>query len=228
MKPGTKHNPIVLDYDEDATQFIEDLMRMGAQEKNMAKAQQYFKSAVAVADGAVIRDALRQRLDLIRANGIYDFGKEFEQAKALLNNEKDTAPKEEQKKALMFLLANLFDEGYYEDLVDELDGWTENDIETILGPRENLVFPRDFEPSYTHASKGTHEDLKKKFIDARSARNELMDQYDKNLPIYANAVDEAYSNLLEAEIEEARQSHEDWPENKSTIIGHIKERLDSL
>lgn len=98
MKPGTKWNPIVLDYDEDATQFIEDRIRMGAEEKNMAKAQQYWKSAVKMADGAVIRDDLRQRLDLIRANGIYDFGKEFEQAKALLNNEKDTAPKEEQKK----------------------------------------------------------------------------------------------------------------------------------
>ena len=112
MKPGTKYNPLVLDYDENATQFIEDQIRMGTEEKNnMAKAQQYFKSE----EGRWCSYKIAQTLGFDRANGIYDFGKEFEQAKALLNNEKDTASKEEQKKALMFLLANLFDEGYYEE-----------------------------------------------------------------------------------------------------------------
>jgi len=141
MEPGTKWNPIVLDYDEDATQFIEDRIKKGIEANSMAEAQQYFKTAVKIADGAVIRDDLRQRLDLIRANSIYEFGSKFEQAKTLLNNEKNSASKQDLEKALMFLLTNLFDEGYYEDLVGELEGWTEKDIENILGPRENLVFP---------------------------------------------------------------------------------------
>ena len=141
MEPGTKDNPIVLDYDEDATQFIEDRIKKGVEAKSMTKAQQYFKTAVKIADGAVIRDELWKRLDLIRADPIYEFGSEIDEAKTLLNNEKNSASKQDLEKALMFLLTNLFDEGYYEDLVGQLDGWTEKDIENILGPQENLVFP---------------------------------------------------------------------------------------
>ena len=79
------------------------------------------------------------------------------------------------------------------------------------------------------SDQGSFDHMEKVLIDARSARDDLMKQYAKNLPIYDNAVDEAYSNLLQAEIEKARQSsHEKWPENKSKIIRHIKEKLDSL